>query len=246
MEASSDFVANRDLATTLGRMAPETDNLGAFRKGNIVSIQDGPPATCTITLSGDSTQIAGITFIDSYLPVVGDTVILAKQAGSLLILGTVEPRPPAMATLLIERLANQSVNSSTNTQVLFDTLSMNVGWPATGWVAGTPGNIVCPWPGLYRVSLNCTWDANATGARVIHLHKGTSFNTANYVAGQAFVATAANETSQYNIIDRVIQVATAGETYQVWVTQQSGATLNLSTQFGTKPARCAFSYIGKS
>src|SRR5690606_37856302 len=81
----------RQLASTLGGLSTDTSNLGAFRKGEVVSVQAGTPDTCTITLSGDSTPISGVFFLDSYIPTPGDVVILAKQSGSLLILGSVNP-----------------------------------------------------------------------------------------------------------------------------------------------------------
>lgn len=48
------------------------------------------PPTCSIQLSGDTTTtIAGVRFVDSYWPVVGDVVQIIKQSSTLLIIGQV-------------------------------------------------------------------------------------------------------------------------------------------------------------
>ena len=55
----------------------------------LVSI-GGQPPTCEIQLSGDTTtKIAGVRFIDSYSPTVGDVVQVIKQGPMLLILGQI-------------------------------------------------------------------------------------------------------------------------------------------------------------
>lgn len=79
----------RLLATALRGMVPDTQNLASYRKGTVVSIQTGPPPTCTVNLSGDTTAIPGVYFMDGYNPEAGDVVLMLKQGGSLLILGSV-------------------------------------------------------------------------------------------------------------------------------------------------------------
>lgn len=45
------------------------------------------PPTCSINLSGSTTQIDGVRFLSNYTPVVNDTVSVIKQTGSVLIIG---------------------------------------------------------------------------------------------------------------------------------------------------------------
>lgn len=74
------------LATALAGSDP---NKVGTSKALIISMEDGPPPSCTINLSGDSVLIPGVQFLDSYTPRIGDTVNLLKQNGSLLIIGSV-------------------------------------------------------------------------------------------------------------------------------------------------------------
>lgn len=67
---------------------PETSII----KGSVVatSIAGGSTPTITVTINGDSTvQIPNVAFLDSYLPVVGDNVLLVKQKTDLWAIGTV-------------------------------------------------------------------------------------------------------------------------------------------------------------
>jgi hypothetical protein len=227
-------------------MAPSTDNLGAFRKGVIVSIQDGPPKTCTINLSGDSTDIPNIYFLESYSPIVGDTVIIGKQDGSLLILGTLADRPPTQPTLLLKRSANQAIVNSTDTAVSWDTEIRTVGGPASWWDSANATRIVCPWVGLYRVRADVTWQANANLRRALHLNLGDTIANANYIASDGWTAVAADDGSRYQGIDRVIDCTTAGQIYKIIVWQNSGTSLNLETRFAVPPATVSFTYLGTS
>lgn len=58
-------------------------------KGTVAAVNlTGAPPTISIYLSGDtSTTIASVRFIDSYSPVVGDTVLIVKQGSDLFALG---------------------------------------------------------------------------------------------------------------------------------------------------------------
>jgi len=246
MTDTHDFVQTKRLASTFTRMVPDTSNLGAYRKGTIVSIQDGPPRTCTITLSGDPTQISSITFIDSYVPVVGDTVILGKQAGSLLILGTVEDRPPAAATLMLSRNATQSISSGVDTAISWDTKIRTIGGPASWWSSGDPTAIVCPWVGVYLVTVNIAWAQNATGYRVVRLNQGSTLGTSNYIANYTIKSTEASEAAEYSFITKHVDVATAGQVYKIAVWQNTGGALNLAGQYAQKPASCSFTYLGRT
>src|SRR5205823_12765575 len=47
------------------------------------------PPTVTVQLSGDTTDIPGLRYLDSYSPVVGNTVAILKQGTDLLVIGRV-------------------------------------------------------------------------------------------------------------------------------------------------------------
>lgn len=58
------------------------------KRGNVVSVQAGPPQTLTITIGADPTQIPGIRFRASYAagvaPVAGDAIEI-DAVGSYLV-----------------------------------------------------------------------------------------------------------------------------------------------------------------
>jgi hypothetical protein len=88
----------KQLASALQGLSSDTSNFVTQRKAEIVSVESGTPDTCTIMLSGDTTEIPGVYFLNSYVPTVGDIVVINKQGGSLLITGTFGDVTPAADT----------------------------------------------------------------------------------------------------------------------------------------------------
>jgi len=56
------------------------------RFGELISVQSG---SVTVTVGGSTTQVAGILYLKSYTPLVGDTVVMVTDGEDLLILGAV-------------------------------------------------------------------------------------------------------------------------------------------------------------
>jgi hypothetical protein len=66
-----------------------------LRKGTVQSIEAGSPPTLTLLVSGDTTApVPGVTFMDSYSPVVGDTVLVGRQGKDIFVLGIVRAETP--------------------------------------------------------------------------------------------------------------------------------------------------------
>lgn len=77
----------RDLAMEIQKPEFPFDP-ATFRKGVIASISStATPPTVSVTLSGDTTEISGVRFIDSYGPTVGQTVLIGKQGADIWIIG---------------------------------------------------------------------------------------------------------------------------------------------------------------
>lgn len=77
----------RELAKELGKPALPFDP-ATVRKGQITAV-DNTTATVTITLSGSDVAVPGLSYMDSYSPVVGDVVHVVQQANTGFVLGTV-------------------------------------------------------------------------------------------------------------------------------------------------------------
>lgn len=82
--------AKRQLARKLNRPPASTRNSPSspwvVGTVNTVSLSTG---TLTVTIQGDTMQIPGISYLDSYTPIVGDTVILVRLKNHLWAIGTV-------------------------------------------------------------------------------------------------------------------------------------------------------------
>lgn len=76
-------------AEIVAKAAPAQPPLNAYG-GTVVdtALTDSPP-TASITMNGSATQIDDVRFMAGYTPVIGDTVEVLSQNGSILIIGHV-------------------------------------------------------------------------------------------------------------------------------------------------------------
>jgi hypothetical protein len=243
------------LASALKGMSPNTSNFGSFRKGTIVSIEQGTPDTCTITLSGDPTEIPGIYFLDSYRPTVGDIVVIAKQGGSLLILGTIGNSPgPHPMSVLLHRTTTQSIATGTDTAISWSSVIRAVGVPSSEWwSAGSPTHVNFPWAGLYRVVMNVTLDSTSNTAsgtrRALHLNKTSTINAAsNFILADCVASNgltgSAGESNKFLRISGVINVNSADTIHMGIVWHNYGTSTDLVAQFAGVPASMSVTYLG--
>lgn len=70
-----------DLQSIVGDFAPKQTS-PRVRFGEVVSA-----APLIITVGGSSTQISGVKYLNSYSPVMGDTVLLLTDGLDIVILG---------------------------------------------------------------------------------------------------------------------------------------------------------------
>lgn len=83
------------LARALAAPPPKAPKSPPFIMGSVAAVSSATsPPSVSVTMNGDPTVIAGVSFLDSYSPVVGDNVILSKQGTSLIILGSVAGAAP--------------------------------------------------------------------------------------------------------------------------------------------------------
>lgn len=82
----------RDLATTMGNMVDKAVSAGfTIRKAIITQVNAlSVPPTVSLNISGDTqTSVDEVRMMNNYTPLVGQTVLLAKQKSEILILGAV-------------------------------------------------------------------------------------------------------------------------------------------------------------
>lgn len=165
-------------------LIPQTQPGAILVKGKVVAWSTGFPPTVTIQLGGDaSSQIAAVRYVDSYTPVVGDTVIIAKQGAEILVLGKVhefydnQPAKNGWLPLNPQTTWNGSNNTSTPPlwRRVFDHGERKIQMQGRVWrSSGNPtGTIIATLPAGYRPGIVRTLMAareNFGGANEVQLN----------------------------------------------------------------------------
>lgn len=90
--------AIRDLVQEIVKQTSLGFDPATIRKGTITALVNGTPPTLTLNVSGDTTvTVSGVRWLDSYSPVVGDTVLLMKQGADVLAIGRIAANTTATA-----------------------------------------------------------------------------------------------------------------------------------------------------
>lgn len=128
----------RDLATTLQRMADLGFDAPTFKKAVVTAVNyTANPPILDVQMSGDTTvTVSGVVFLDSYSPVAGDTVLIAKQGTDIfafgqIVDGTQGGAPQGWATLA----------GSVEYRLVVDNGDQKVQLKGSGTFAGTFGTM---------------------------------------------------------------------------------------------------------
>lgn len=135
----------RDLATEIAKQTLTSFDPATIRKGTVASIQSTTaPPTLTITISGDTTEIPGVRYLDSYAPVAGDVVLVVKQGTDLFALGQIAGQFSASlwtaATLAAGFTHNGNENGSLMYRRVWDNGSWKMQWK--GGVSRSSGTLI--------------------------------------------------------------------------------------------------------
>lgn len=88
----------RDLATQIARMTKLGFDPMTIRKGIIAAVNESSPPTVSINLSGDTqTLVSEVRTLNNYTPLVGQTVLVAKQGTEIFLLGSIASATPRAA-----------------------------------------------------------------------------------------------------------------------------------------------------
>lgn len=153
-EAARQIGELRELVSQLQK--PQFDfDPATIRKGVVLSIEDaGNAPTLTANVSGATeVAVAGIRWIDSYAPTVGDTVLLLKQGADILVIGRVADNTSNWITAPLSSGFTHNGNSNGNVQYrrVWDNGSWKVQW--RGAAARSSGTtIISGLPAEYRPS----------------------------------------------------------------------------------------------
>lgn len=190
-----------------------------LRQGAIVSVQAN--GTCTVTVAGSTTQVAGVKVMSSCCPVPGASCWLAVDGRDVFVLGTLAPTGPAF--VVVKRATSaQPIPDSTYTEVSFNTEQSDT---AGMWDAGTPGRTTCLVPGIYALAGSVMWDNSTIGTRTARL-------MLNGASALAFDKTEAFSTSHTNTVVS-ISALSLGDYISLDVLQNSGSALNVLNDSAT-------------
>ena len=90
--AATQIAASSQTTSEAAGLAP------SLRQATIVTVDATTPPTCTVTFDS-TTNVAGIQFLESYFPVVNDTVFCVVLSGTTWILGQLAPVSPLVLTV---------------------------------------------------------------------------------------------------------------------------------------------------
>lgn len=133
-----------------------------LRQATVASV-DATNRTVGVQIAGSSTVVAGVKFLQSYWPVVGDTVWVAAIGPNLWVLGALSNLnvPPEFR---VNRTTNQSINNSTDTAITWETSRTNRG---SMWNSGVnPTRVTAVRKGIHVGGCQIRWATSAsTGER---------------------------------------------------------------------------------
>jgi len=120
----------------------------------------------------------------------------------------------------VTRAAAQSVNNNTDTVISWDTVNSD---PNGMFNAGTPTRLTSVAAGVYVISCEIEWDANATGSRLFGVFK----NGVAFTPKQNQNATGGGLTTRMNICTVEYGLA-VGDYFEILMRQDSGAARTIT------------------
>lgn len=204
-----------EVAEILAKTAPAGIR---FRQATVVSVQaDG---TFTATIAGSTISVTAIKALAGVCPVPGHGVWLATDGADLFAFGTMGAIGPAFCSVVRSDAA--TIADTTDIQLSFEATATVIADTHGMFSTGTPNQLTCPVPGVYLLSANVCWNANAGGTRSAWIT----------VAGTTVVRAAANAVAAGNhnhSFSAIVPVGLGGA-IALFVRQSSGAGLALTMQ----------------
>lgn len=125
----------------------------------VVATVDATGRTLGVQIGGSTTTVAGVKFLQSYWPVVGDTVWLLSRGPDRIVLGALSSLnvPPSAK---VHRTTNQSINNATDTVITWETSAWNRG---SMWNSGVnPSRITAVRKGIHEGGATIRWATSAS------------------------------------------------------------------------------------
>lgn len=179
--AADQTSAIRELATEIAKQTLLAFDPATIRKGVVISIATGSaPPTLSVQISGDTTTtIDGVRYIDSYVPVVGDTALILKQGTDLVAMGQIAAQFSESAWTTVPLAAGFTHNGNSNGTVEIRRIWDHGTWKVQmrGGANRSAGTLISTLPAAYwppaRRSLSATRTA-VGGSNVVKIDVETN------------------------------------------------------------------------
>lgn len=231
--AAAQLDAIRELATQIAKQAVLDFDPATIRKGTVTAIADtASPPTLSVQISGDTTTtISGVRYLDSYVPVAGDTALIIKQGTDLVALGDIAAAYSATAWTTVTLGSGWTHNGNSGGSVRYRRVWDN-GSPKMQWrgvAARSGGGVAVSTPlasglrPLVRVPVD-TSRSEAGGAVSVRLEFQTD-GTVTMVGGTTAPGSAGGHTHGVDITDNdhthTVDIADNDHTHGVSITDNS-------------------------
>lgn len=136
------------------------------RTGTVLDIIGG--GYVTVAVGGDTDHALELYCMRSYLPVIGDTVVILAVQGDMIVLGAINNcidsvGGRANAMVLLRRSTTLAVANGAWTEFTFDTIERgeDIASPCGQLALDAGGHVAVPADGLYVVQVQAVWPSAA-------------------------------------------------------------------------------------
>lgn len=123
----------------------------------------------TITLSGGTTSISNVRYLRSYVPRIGDTVIVQVKQNDIFVIGALASANKSLNPVAYRTTA-LTITKDVNTYVAFEQVA-NDDWDM--WDVGAATVLTCKVPGRYQATAQVLWEGQSSGYAAVFIEKGT-------------------------------------------------------------------------
>jgi hypothetical protein len=227
--------AAAQIATSTQSTSETAGIVPSLRQCTVVSADGGTPPTCTVTFDG-TTNVGGIRYLESYVPIAADVAYGVVISGTTWLLGTLAAvvATPAIGINYTyrQRASTFAHNSSGNyLDIDFDTAQRTHQDDDVGNPIYTNPYFRAPVAGVYLCSTRIT--SPAVSATIW----GVRFIT----AGAALVGRVISPITSLDVMTlSATMLCNAGSQVKVQVTQNSGGTATLAADSSGTPQNASF------
>lgn len=221
-----------DLHRLAQALAPTPTRI-RLRFGKVVSVQSD--RTITVTVGGDTTEVAGIPYLGTMTPLPGAVVTLLTDGADLFAVDHVAAADRTLSPRA-SRSTSQSIPDATDTAITFDGVNSDA-WVC--WSAGNATRLTAPVTGRYMAVGTAHFAGNATGVRSIWVEKtGTST-----LARVQHITAGASLPTWLNISTPPFDMIGGTDYVRLIVRQNSGGALDVNNSSTFSPS-LSLIYLG--